>query len=623
MLKILCSKLAILTERINPQLGTFRARLNFGVLVVGLACVLAVGPFLQLYSFALITSDEASIYSTAYSSQVVRQPPFGEWVITLVWPQFFAMALFIVLSLRAESFRSAFIRMSGVVFLVVTVFDFVMLLMNWNLLSVEAIQCLVANLIGAPIVAAIILGMIALAEWFAVVLKEHSLIRSVLTSAAPMLCGLASLFLAHYLITLFYKPTESRVLLRGGTEVYAYYGTSPPKVDASTSNAELPSHIKAASKAENLQIFGEQVRVPRQLYWDGLAKEFEANWRNESGSKYDLEIRVLDGCSGAPSIGDLEKAKPLRFQEVDQVAIGGDDGLVTMYVGRGEDPGYFKATQDDVGMFWLTESNGEDAKSYGIQRFVGENTQVTYWNPTGNIDLGISRLLISHDENGRGHPAKQKISLFVDGERLDITFIPEESARWDDKVSCKAATIPEGASEVVIRSALYASVFLSLVPRDKTIRTALSRREGDQFKVKGINGWLVADGVTEGEVGNFITSGKVSMIGLSAGVKELELNDEEVEIEKGDRVHAMGELSMSVEGGELLARGKVEAISKNESRINRTRWERMEWPARTVLFGGVPALLLSLLSLFSLALRANKMVGAKFGLRRDRSECSS
>ncbi|WP_454257268.1 hypothetical protein [Pseudoxanthomonas mexicana] len=527
------------------------------------------------------------------------------------------MALLIVLPLRAESFRSAFIRTSGVVFSVVTVFDFVILLMDWNLLSVEAIQCLVANLIGAPIVAAILLGMIALAEWFAVVLKEHRLIRSVLSSAAPVLCGLASLFLAHYSITLFYKPTESRVLLRGGEEVYAYYGASPPKADASTSNAELPSRVEATSRAENFQIFGEQVRIPRQFYWDGQAKEFEANWRNESGSKYDLEIRVLDGCSGAPSIGVLEKARPLRLQEVDQVAIGGDDGLVTMYVGLGEDLGYFKATQDDVGMFWLTESNGEDVKSYGIQRFVGENTQVTYWNPTGNIDLGISRLLISHDEKGRGYPAKQKISLFVDGERLDITFMPDESARWDDKVSCKAVNLPEDTSDVAIRSALYASVFLSLVPRDKTIRTALSRREGDQFKLKGINGWLAVDGVRGDEVGSFVTSGKVSMIGLSAGVKELELNDEEIEVEKGDRVHAMGELSISVEGGELLARGKVEAISKNESRINRTRWERMEWPARAILFGGVPTLLLSLLSLFSLALRANKMVGAKFGLRRD------
>lgn len=261
MLKILRSKLAALTERIDPQLGTFRARLNFGALVVGLACVLALGPFLQLYSFALITSDEASIYSTAYSSQVVRQPPFDEWLITLVWPQFLAMALLIVLPLRAESFRSAFIRTSGVVFSVVTVFDFVILLMDWNLLSVEAIQCLVANLIGAPIVAAILLGMIALAEWFAVVLKEHRLIRSVLSSVAPVLCGLASLFLAHYSITLFYKPTESRVLLRGGEEVYAYYGASPPKADASTSNAELPSRVEATSRAENFQIFGEQVRI--------------------------------------------------------------------------------------------------------------------------------------------------------------------------------------------------------------------------------------------------------------------------------------------------------------------------------------------------------------------------
>src|SRR5690606_9405535 len=132
--------------------------------------------------------------------------------------------------------------------------------------------------------------------------------------------------------------TTSKFVLRASPSFAASYAE---KKTANGPERKTASSVSDAEflDGESFQVFGKQVQLSKMLLWDGKAENLEVNWRNESGSKYDLYIQAFDGCSSEADREALRGLSGLKFEEVGQIAISGEDGLASIRVDAKDEGG--------------------------------------------------------------------------------------------------------------------------------------------------------------------------------------------------------------------------------------------------------------------------------------------
>jgi hypothetical protein len=253
-----------------------------------------------------------------------------------------------------------------------------------------------------------------------------------------------------------------------------------------------------------------------------------------------------------------------------------------------------------------------------VTTFVGPNTRLNYWNTVGDVDLFFYTLLAKGAENDSYMPAARVVTLHVDDQRYEITLMPDANAEWKQALSCGPIRLSKNQLKSDHKTDLLIGAYLLLEPQDRTIGASIFRRNKGGLDFRGVSGWVVMDELPKSEIGNVVKGGGVGLFSFQGTAERFEVNDEKVEVTKDDHiVFSGGELSLDFSGdSKIVLSGKAQAIFKNRERFSRTRWERLDWPVRAIIFGGVPASLIWLWTVFVSLLTRNESIGAQIFTNR-------
>lgn len=570
---------------------------QFTALALGFGAILSLGPEFQTYSVALLTSQEASIYSSAYSNTLILYPSLTEWMESTWSFMYFAIALLIiVLSTRKREARTILLTGSIVSFVVLTATDWTWMIVHSGAESTPMVQNILANLIGGPIVCSILLLLMNATDSVSHASGDHALLRRCARPLIPLLLGLATMISAYYLITLFYNPTKSTV------DVVLH-----PPVSGQFSTAELnwpPGSMESVSRdggeaAGPFGIFSTQSPLPESLRWVGNGSSFRATWSRLSDGESDVSVSIFDGCvDGAAPTEKLGVSGITEFHKVSQLSLSVDDGTISASVGATESSGYFRMPSEPVGLYWL--ENGSEEGTVKLSTFVGKDAQMSYWNPYGiqRLKLSVSMFGERLGEEGRTALVDRKISLKVNGEEKVYEFFPNDQVKSNDRISCESISNHDLDLGKVALSSLVATIVLDIRPRVETLSGAIARADKDKMSISGLNGWLSADLLPPDNVGKMIAAGRVGMFSFSGGESRFTLNGEKVDVLRDQSVVLnYGQIQVaSTRAGELHVTGRADAIYLNQDRLNRTRWEKLDWPIRLLIISGLQILIIWLAS---------------------------
>lgn len=584
--------------------------LNTLSVLLGLGAVLVIGPYLQSYTFSLISSQESTIYATAYENNTVNHPVLSDWLFDPFHVIFFAMAgLILIPTVRMKTARAYFVRGSISSFIVLMSADVLFQLPEWS--WSELFVCFAANAVGALIVSALLLAMVASLDSSSEVLAEHQVAKKLVAPLLPAALGASLLLLAYFFILLFYNPTNSRVSASVEMPIVGQY-VSIAEVHGLQDAAESTERQKVDKK--HFGIFSEEAITPDKLTFWGSTEGFLAQWKNAESTQYDLAVTAFDGCGFGRVLDELPQKDELTVRNIKSVDVRIDDGFGEINIGDKAD-GYFSISPPELGIFWISPDDGspESANLARVTSFITPLRRVEYRGTAGEVDVRLAFALIELDEDGGGKVGTRKVSVVVNGKAHEIVFSVNPKREFLKKARCSPFSPPKKDDySGEFASSISAGVRITIKPQRRSLDLLLKSRLSDEISIAGMSGWIRTGGIERKNVSNYVVDGRADALNISGAGASLTLNDEDLKLSDSEQLDFQdGNINIRVnEKARMLVSGAARTISRNGDRLSKTRWEKLDIAIKFALWGGISGLFLWFLRILSMLLKEDRPVGS-------------
>ena len=545
---------------------------------VGLSMVLFVGPYLQLYTLSILTSSEASIYSAVYGDGFIQFPGISAWFnIQNSWPYFIASVIFVWFSRNRNTARQIFLFATIYFFVALTVIDVCLIIAGYDN---NLFQCIIANIVGAVIVAACVLLMIVGVDLILCFNDKTNIIERILALAFPVAVGLIVNFIAYNTCALFFKlpPAKLDVIL---TQPISGHYTIADLSDNAGSNDGMKKDDK------QFGIFSNGESFKGNLSFTSVKSPINFNWKNESNiDRFIANISFYSGCtSKSKAINDSDSLNGIYIDDLKSLDIKVDQGPVEFLADSTDGYSNVAMKNESTNMFWVKQESKDGL--YDLSRY-SSNANIDYWNFSGDINANINAILLKSnaDISKFVSLAPRNVILIANGKNYDLNFNTDGAFDSNKKIKCtKIDASNIGQNVKTDFSGIKGMARISIKIERKTPANIRNLNQFFPLHITGPSGWVSVERLSGYDASKLTSKGLAKSISFQGQTKSFRLNNNLVEsspfnhffVSKGNMI---GELDS---GGNLRFSGEANEFFKDRARVNQTRWEQLDSSIRLSL----------------------------------------
>ncbi|EMS99432.1 hypothetical protein H009_02428 [Agrobacterium tumefaciens str. Cherry 2E-2-2] len=536
-----------------------------------MALVYSTGPLLQRYLVALLTSDETSIYGSAFQQQAVSLPRLNDWFgAAIAWPFPFISLIVVLLSASSPSIKQIFLKLSLFGFATLTVFDFGYSLLN-NTISIPSVfENIVINFVGSIGAAAIAAFLLAIANYGFCSFHWSIWPRRAIAGLLVVLGSALALCVIYYLTDFFYRPRPAKIDLMAEAPSHGFI--------IAKSTSERAMNFKAIDGQSDEQFsLISQVDQSSSLNWRA-PKNAKISWstedRNQSGQ---IEISLYTGCGPSNSTPNLpENTSVFRAAGVLSLSLWHDWGAWDTTIIAENENGASELSGTDASFFSIDPSSKGDGLD--LQQMAANNSIVTYSGGTDPLEVFMITPPAKPEEAKEAAP-----SLHVNVDGVEHVIRVTSSADYDsaETVSCSPAPTIQSFEKrsLDLGASSLAGIRVRISP---TLRPGAL--PNNVVKMSGDGGFLTIKTVDTKSL-RTNSAKRIDMVALSGNLKSATVNGSERALKSGDEYVAIGDnIKGSFVSGILKISGSAELLWENNVRANQTKWEILPIEYKIALF---------------------------------------
>lgn len=571
--------------------------------LVSLVCLLVLlistGPTIQYYIVAFIKNDPPSIYGSAYKNNIAPFPALRDWLLESFRWQFILIAFIgASFSLLRASALQIFLRSAFGFFIILSSADILIAVVTNNWTATFIFENILVNAIGAPVIAVIMIVVLAISDFVFVNVQGREFTKHIAASSVIAIIGLVISCASYYATRFFYEPLPIALDVVLQSPVSGSIGV--PTKEA----AEQP-------EKKAFQFFPRNVS-DATLSWRGDAggDGFHATIAAPTPKdQFDVVLKTFVDCIGDEySRAGKAESNELRISAVSNFDIN-IQGFAEVSTSKTTKlTGKLTTKLGDLTFFWLDV--GKKGESTKLTQFSEENSALDLvQSEQKEIEFYIEMPLLSGDEK-KVQPSSREIKLTADARNVSIKFekppINREKGRC---AAVKPSASPKDENQLSFASAKDSGLILvRVVPINSK---ATSTDSGSHLHFAGLNGW-VAMTVPKAS-GPISDDGVAEFLLFRGNVSSLDADGQSISTKPTDQLFAFGRFRGGFEEGDQLRfAGAARSLKKNDTRINNTRWEKLDWEQQK---SGLLVIFAGLTSVLTLAVRligSNRSMGHQF-----------
>ncbi|MBR7618591.1 hypothetical protein JKL49_04255 [Phenylobacterium sp. 20VBR1] len=436
---------------------------------------------------------------------------------------------------------------------------------------------LVGNFIGGALIAALLglaLAIYALAKNS---LHWRPFVNATAAGVLIVLLGAGISTTAYYGLRLFYQPLPANFSVLLTPPVQGFYWPKP--------TALVGSEI--AARSDRPFDFLPTGSTRGAVSATGSIGALEIEWlRKAKAGPYDLEVRLTGDCL----FDNLEKVEGgpilIRKPNVRHIKISLDEGLSDVRISNINHQN-ISYKPNNATFYWLDNTEPITQGNINVKYFTSQGDEFTSSSSDPFQILAGMTLLKPGD--GKLISTPRTLTLNVDGKSSIYKFTTPRLRRRDAKLVCHPLALPasQAGSRALREVHLGILVALKRPPQP-------TEYFGDSESTLKIGGYLGSTNVELVPSENLArsTGGKLEMISARGNLSEFTVDDREITLRAQDNLVATGEVDATYgDEGRLRLTGRSEALWKNSTRLNTTRWERLPNDMRLWVLGAIIATL--------------------------------
>ena len=531
-------------------------------ITISLSILLSIGPSLQQYMVALLSSDQPSIYGSAYAESLIAFPTVGEWVASSLHPLFLGMAIIIAtFAVRSNRFTGIVVRLGLLSFLVLSTVDISAALIGGRFNLSESLTDIVANFAGSIVIAVLMSALLRLfeiiADW-----QQPALARALMPAASAMV--IASLFVslvAYLCFQFFYRPMPVDLEITAKPQISGAYALRR-RAGASFTPVQLLPEMMRGGSARIISPGGHL-----RARWD----------RGATPVIYDARVDLYADCIDRDPGKLPPSPDPIIWRNVSTLSASFDAGLSDISIGDDGSGRYTYADTPPV-LYWITDT----ADGIGVQYFA-DGKAVLHRLQADTVDYYLSASLARTDGKV-SYKISRTVTVTADGVTIRIQM--PKPTRFDPKQKLRCTSLPTGSpTGLPGRVAIYKKPFLPpstviggirvrLTPRSTPAIDAAYPRP-TTFVVSRMNGWVAIEKLNKDDFRNR-SLGTADFLVFKEGLTGLVVDGAKVGVSPDAKIVALGSFDGRVtKAGEVRYSGTAQAIWKDRKRVNPTKWERL------------------------------------------------
>jgi hypothetical protein len=551
-------------------------------LTLSISMLVSVGPAFQYYSLSLIRSDAPSIYGSAYNDSLIRFPHISDWLAAGFHWQFLTIAALVVVStIRCRTARKLFAFSSLAFFFTLTANDFLFAIINSELSTGYALENIVANALGGPLLAFATVTFVAIADLSFVHVSGPTMWRQSIGALIIIIVGACSNITLFYSAEFFYRPVPVKLDV-----VFDY------PVSGSIGRGSIKD------KTPSFQLFPSSMSNST-IHWRGRTPEGteSVQWTSNSQDKFSATVELFGDCiEDRLDVSKSIKENARLFNDVNRFSVSSNPGFSS--ISTLDSPSMSARLVSAFGKlqtFWLDrEAENQRVK---ITQFAPNDATISIWNHSDAFTIFINVPLFAESEKGIVSAARA-LQFSLNGLEYTVQSIPSGAPR-DSILKCRSLPLRN------ILSAHLTSISEGLNYLGALIRVTkrLSPKsiygvDDNEIKIVVGNG-LVSIIQSIDDIARRHEAGTADFLNFLGNVASLDIDGGSIAIRSIDHYAAFGKFVGRFEqSGQLRFSGVAKALWREQARVNPTKWERLSWEPRLSILGIVAAALGSVAGLF-------------------------
>jgi hypothetical protein len=547
---------------------------------LGLSFVLSTGPQVQTYVLALINSDNASIYGSAYQRSLIRFPTLFEWLHQASdWRTPFMAAVITVFSLRHLIPRKIAASAFAWSFVVLTSDDLITASVDHQMSLEYALNNVVANAFGGIVVSLLAIAILAGCDFCFEYALGRSLIRRVFGALFAVASGAAISACTFYAAELFYKPNPVQLDVLVGPPVQGYIKAMEQRDEPfALPDGHAPFYLVAGDVKGG------------EADWLSPDGQLEAQWSSTSSDvPSTASIRLFDGCTDIREYRHIGgSTPPYTLSGISDLKVWFDQGTSNLHVFDDGSVGRFGLKTDSLLSYWM--DRGEAKDTIKLTEFVDQDGRLDFLQPLGTTEFFLYAARVKAD--GTSATSRNRTLHIRSGENEEsVDFEGSLEMSSNKKIKCKELpareSLQSGKAAILNSSALVGV----LVRIDHHPMSSVYSLEDSKLRASNGSGWITISGLRREDL-SWTKSGQVSFLQFSGNIVNLEVDEAHVTPNPAATYMAMGDFDGSyVKSGQLRFLGTAMALFEDRNRINPTKWETLSWDRCAFLLSTIASLL--------------------------------
>ncbi|UCI19289.1 hypothetical protein FJ970_30520 [Mesorhizobium sp. B2-1-8] len=568
-------------------------------LIAAIAFLLSIGPDIQISLFALVNSDNPSIYESSYQTDLIKWPNLSTWLAQAINAQFWleAAAIYLI-SFYTRSFRSIVHMLALSTFLVTAIVDVSILTILGPRNFDEFFQNIVADFIGGIALAFFVAIILAACEYVCRSFSDRSRFLGIwLSGGVAIIVGILTSTAAFYIFDFFYRPLPVRLELAldypsGGTIIADPTDPRPVAQFDGTKATRQPFSF-APNVSQGAEVEWESPQGPTKLQWKALG----------TPAKFDVELVLFGGC------WDLAKAKAVSqrtgyvLSNVRAVDLWVDGGVDRLSVDRsGEVDDELSFTHQRVSLF--STARGQEKDAVDFQQFVAGKAALEIRTSDPGLSYYAATTAFSIDNDVVTNKAKT-LHLVVDGKETLLQLKTKAgSLKGSEPLVCRQLSAGAAVSRSSVDMDSIGGLLGILVKASAVPGSAHYLTPTQSLEVNAESGWITLKGLKTEALGQLPPT-HAEMIAVGHGVHSVKVNQEADKVLDTDDYVAVGNLDGAYDNnGRIHFTGTADLLWRNSARANPTKWESTT-EARGRLIAIAVAAFSFLTSIFALRFKNN------------------
>ncbi|ESQ82028.1 hypothetical protein AEAC466_19105 [Asticcacaulis sp. AC466] len=535
--------------------------------------IISTGPYFQQAILSSVSNKSANIYAAVNGNAIALSASLSDWLQGgFYWPYLICAGAVSFISIYAGIVKRWLFLIFISAFVSLNIMDALSSLLP-NPPDVEFSMNVICNLVGS-----ILISFLAGANfWLYRLVRLHSSSVKIISQFA----GAASLI-------------AFGVLISAGCYLgYEQFFANLPIQFEFLAKAPVSGWIVEPTNGKPFNSLIPGVKFDGYSRTSSTKGGIAGSWTRAAASRdYRLEATLFLDCAqdellklpaGRPGFV-TDNVKSFRFDI---------DSGTTEIVAKPEGLSKFNLKAEKAASYTL---NQEEGGSLGIIHFSGDSSEYVV---AGNDKLQLwAQVSLFGPKNKSFTVVPRDISFTSNSRTTKFRFhrtgkwngsAPLRCRRGDDEDLFNASNKNEYVN-IYVPDAILVTIMFNLIP-DNTIPVMYSEPEYN-LKYSGFDGWTE---VYIKKPQNLQNDGEkpIGTVSATGNINNLYLDDIQLQVTPADTLFFIGDSNAQLlKTGELHVAGKAKAAWKNNSRLNKTKWEKLptEWQ---LAIGGVLATLLS------------------------------